>query len=480
MRIVGSSGQNGPVRREASVLHLDLDAFFASVEQRDKPSLRGKPVIVGGVGQRGVVATASYEARVFGVRSAMPSHEARRRCPHAAFLSGRFGAYRAASEQVMRVLRELSPLVEPLSLDEAFVDLVAAPEPVDLSSAGLDDALRQLRRDVSEVTGGLAASVGAASSKFMAKLASELAKPNGQRVIEPGTELELLAPMPVSVIPGVGPVTAEKLRRLGLTTISDLRQISVEELAQAVGRVHAQGLIELAYGRDDRPVVAERETKSISVEDTFETDLVDQAWMLAILDRDARSVAARLRAANLFARTVTIKVRLHDFSTHTRARSLLSATDDPDVIAEIARSLLSAVDVAGGVRLLGAGVAGLTDILQEGLFDAEPSAGPAAEASDGLEGPRQESTTIVEPASTAAEPDLEGSAEPADPLGGPAAGVRQRSGWPPGADVRHATYGPGWVWGSGLGRVTVRFETRDTPPGPVRTFAVDDPDLQLL
>src|SRR6476620_9095081 len=167
------------MRREASVLHLDLDAFFASVEQRDKPSLRGKPVIVGGTGQRGVVATASYEARVFGVRSAMPTHEARRRCPQAAFLSGRFGAYRAASEQVMRVLRELSPLVEPLSLDEAFVDLAAATRPVELSPDGLEAEIGRVKREVSEATGGLTASVGAASSKFMAKLASELAKPDG-------------------------------------------------------------------------------------------------------------------------------------------------------------------------------------------------------------------------------------------------------------------------------------------------------------
>jgi DNA polymerase-4 len=484
VRIVGRDGQNGPVRREASVLHLDLDAFFASVEQRDKPSLRGKPVIVGGVGQRGVVATASYEARVFGVRSAMPTHEARRRCPQAAFLSGRFGAYRAASEQVMRVLRELSPLIEPLSLDEAFVDLAATTDPMDLSSAGLDAALRQLRRHVSEVTGGLAASVGAASSKFMAKLASELAKPDGQRIIEPGTELELLAPMPVSVIPGVGPVTAEKLRRLGLTTIADLRRISVEELAQTTGRAHARGLVELAYGRDDRPVVAERETKSISVEDTFETDLVDPTTLLAILDRDARSVAARLRAANLFARTVTIKVRLHDFSTHTRARSLLSATDDPHVIADLARSLLGSVDVTGGVRLLGAGVAGLTDVLQEGLFDPETHAEPHAatpEPSDELEDRPGDDTTGLRPADTAAAAEAAlGTAPAPDLLGGAEAGARGRSGWPPGADVRHETYGLGWVWGSGLGRVTVRFETRDTPPGPVRTFAVDDPELHLL
>ncbi len=432
------------------MLHLDLDAFFASVEQRDKPSLRGKPVIVGGVGPRGVVATASYEARVFGVRSAMPTHEARRRCPHAAFLSGRFGAYRTASEQVMRVLRELSPLIEPLSMDEAFVDLAAAARPVDLSSAGLESELGALRRNVAEATGGLRASVGAASSKFMAKLASELAKPDGQRVLQPGTELDLLAPLSVNVLPGVGPVTGEKLRRLGLRTIADLRAISVDELAQTIGRSHAQGVIELAFARDDRPVVAEREAKSISVEDTFETDLVDPTTLQGIVDRDARAVAARLRAASLFARTVSIKVRLHDFSTHTRARSLLSATNDADVIAEIAASLLSAVDVTGGVRLLGAGVAGLTDVLQEGLFDVEAPLGDA-------------------------EVDESDSPEPVA-----SAGVRQRTGWPPGADVHHDRHGLGWVWGSGLGRVTVRFESRNTPPGPVRTFTLDDPDLHLL
>jgi DNA polymerase-4 len=249
----------------------------------------------------------------------------------------------------------------------------------------------------------------------------------------------------VRVVPGVGPVTAEKLRRLGVTMVADLRAVSVDELSQVIGRAQARGLVDLAHARDDRPVIAERETKSISVEDTFETDLVDSATLLDILDRDARSVAARLRAAALFARTVTIKVRLQDFSTHTRSRSLLSATNDADVIADIARSLLSTVNVTGGVRLLGAGVAGLTDVLQEGLFDVEPAL-----------------------------PDQDGPVAPAT------AAVRQRTGWPPGADVRHERHGDGWVWGSGLGRVTVRFETRDTPPGPVRTFDADDPALQLI
>jgi len=431
------------VRREASVLHLDLDAFFASVEQRDKPSLRGKPVVVGGLGQRGVVATASYEARVYGVRSAMPTHEARRRCPHAAFLVGRFGAYHAASRRVMDVLRRLSPLVEPLSLDEAFVDLRTASTGIDFSRPGLQLLIKQLKEDVRTATDGLTASVGVATSKFVAKVATEQAKPNGWSIIEAGQELELLRPMQVSVIPGVGPVTGEKLHRIGLHTVADLQQCPFDELAQVIGKTHAQALIDLAYARDDRPVEPDRETKSISVEDTFEIDLVSRQELTAILLRDARQVATRLRAARLFAHTVTIKVRLHDFSTLTRSRTLLSATDQADIIGSVATSLLSAIDATGGVRLLGVGVAGLTDVLQEDLFTSEGSS--------------------AAPLEDVVEDDPKPDEQP------------RRQSWPPGVDVEHDQHGRGWVWGSGLGRVTVRFETRDTSSGPIRTFAADDP-----
>ena len=243
------------------MLHLDLDAFFASVEQRDKPSLRGKPVVVGGLGQRGVVATASYEARIFGVRSAMPTHEARRRCPHAAFLAGRFGAYHAASRQVMEVLRRLSPLVEPLSLDEAFVDLRTATEVVDFSRPGLELLIKKLKDEVRATTGGLTGSVGVASSKFVAKVATELAKPNGWSVVAAGQELELLRPLKVGVIPGVGPVTHEKLRRIGIHTVADLQSSAFDELTQVIGKTQAQALVDLAYARDDRPVEPDRETK---------------------------------------------------------------------------------------------------------------------------------------------------------------------------------------------------------------------------
>jgi DNA polymerase IV len=425
------------VRREPSVLHLDLDAFFASVEQRDKPSLRGKPVVVGGIGARGVVATASYEARAFGVRSAMPVSEARRRCPHAAYLSGRFGAYREASSQVMRILRELSPLVEPLSLDEAFVDLRGASRTIDLTRTGLQSLVAEVKTDIGERTGGLTASVGVATSKLIAKVASE-----------PGTEVALLRPMPVGVIPGVGPVTQERLGRIGVRTVADLQAVSANELAQVIGQAHGRALIDLAYARDNRPVEVERESKSISVEDTFENDLVNPSDLRLILERDADHVAARLRAAGLFAHTVTIKVRKADFTTLTRSRTLLGATDRAQVLSDVARSLLAGVDTTGGIRLLGVGVAGLTDVLQEELF-----AGNGVEAAIGSDDSRLEDVAALEPAAPR---------------------------WITGADAEHDHYGRGWVWGSGRGQVTIRFETRNTPPGPVRTFAIDDPALRLL
>jgi len=438
------------MRPDASVLHCDLDAFYASVEQRDKPSLRGKPVIVGGIGQRGVVATASYQARVFGVHSAMPTHEARRLCPHGAYLVGRFGAYRQASAIVMGLLRELSPLVEPLSLDEAFVDLAAGGH--DTSPEALLRLAADLRIKISELTGGLTGSVGLGSSKFMAKVASELAKPDGIHLVTPGTEVDVIAPMPVRAIPGVGPVTAERLNRLGILTIGQLQQASERELVRELGKAAGEGLMALAFARDDRQVESVHETKSISVEDTFETDLLDLAELDSIIGRDAAVVAARVAKAGLFARTVTIKVRVADFTTYTRSRTLVGATDDADVIAAVARSLLRAVDTRTGVRLLGVGAANFTEAAQEALFDLED----AADARASLD---------------------EAHTQLADP--GVAHWRRART-WLPGLDVEHDEHGRGWVWGAGLGRVTVRFETAETGIGPVRTFRDDDPALRLV
>ncbi|MGA8846136.1 MAG: DNA polymerase IV, partial [Nocardioides sp.] len=410
------------MRKQASVLHLDLDAFFAAVEQRDKPSLRGKPVIVGGTGGRGVVATASYEARRYGVRSAMSTREARSRCPHAAFLAGRFHAYRSSSVIVMRLLKEVSPLVEPLSLDEAFVDLEQAGLP-DLEVATVTAFADNLRARVHEATGGLNASVGIGTSKFIAKVASDLDKPDGLVVVAPGTELELLRPMHVTVIPGVGPATAERLRRAGIHTVADLEAAGLDELIGLVGKAHGTGLHQLSHARDDRPVVAEREAKSVSVEGTYETDLTDRALMEGLLTRQAGQVSARLRQLGLSGRTVTIKVRSHDFTTLTRSSTLSEPTDASSTVSRLARGLLADLDVSGGVRLLGVGVSGLADWIQDDLFGESEEARAATEVDEA--------------------PD-------------PEAVAARRSPWGPGQDVVHDEMGRGWVWGSGRGVVTVR------------------------
>jgi DNA polymerase IV len=428
------------VRAEASVLHLDLDAFFAAVEQRDKPSLRGKPVVVGGVGGRGVVATASYEARVFGVRSAMSTREARSRCPHAAFLSGRFHAYRSTSKQVMDLLRSASPLVEPLSLDEAFVDLAAADLP-DLEVATVTAFAEELRTRVTEVTGGLTASVGLGTSKFIAKVASDLDKPDGLVVVAPGTERDLLRPMDVRIIPGVGPATAERLRRVGIHSVADLEKVSLDEMVRLLGNANGSWLFHLARAEDDRPVEPEREAKSVSVEGTYDTDLTDRKLMESLLTRQANDVAGRLRKHGLSGRTVSIKVRLHDFTTLSRSSTLGSPTDSAATIARLARALLTDLDTSGGVRLLGVGVSGLADWVQEDLFG---------------------------------ESDGEEEAEPVPAVEVP---HHSRRTWSPGMDVEHTDHGRGWVWGAGRGVVTVRFETAESPAGPVRSFKEDDPEL---
>lgn len=443
-------------------MHLDLDAFFAAVEQRDKPSLRGKPVVVGGTGGRGVVATASYEARTYGARSAMPTVEARRRCPSGtAFLSPRFEAYRASSLVVMEILRTRSPLVEQVSVDEAYVDLSIATDPPGWAEGRLESWTRELVEEIRAATGGLTASVGVATSKMMAKLASEMDKPGGRTILRPGTELEILHPMSVRAIAGVGPATAARLRTFGIESVGDLAKVSQADLVAIFGTSHGAGLHALAMAQDEREVVAEREAKSISVEETFETDITDPHFLQTELLRMSAKVAARLGSAELFARTITVKARHHDFSTQTRASSLPFATGDDAVILREGRRLLAGLDVTGGLRLLGLGVSGLTGHAQEELeFEGRGTAYP------------QDVLDL---------PDVRGVIETAEePQGAEVAGelaTRVRSGWRTGQDVRHADHGAGWVWGSGLGRVTVRFEGPRTSPGPIRTFPVDDPRL---
>ncbi|MGQ0467915.1 MAG: DNA polymerase IV [Sporichthyaceae bacterium] len=426
------------MRAEPSVLHLDLDAFFAAVEQRDKPSLRGKPVVVGGIGPRGVVSTASYEARVFGVGSAMPMSQARALCPHAAFLSVRFDAYRETSAIVMGLVAALSPAYEPLSLDECFVDLAAVGS--DWTAEAVHAVAAKLKADVHAAT-GMRASIGAGTSKLVAKIASDLDKPDGLRVVPPGTERALLDPMPVKRLWSVGPATEQRLRAVGVTTVADLAAFPEADLVALLGQAHGHLLAGLAHARDHRAIEANRESKSISIEDTFERDVVDRTQLTELLDRMANRVVARLRDAGLSARTVVVKVRNPDFSTLSRSATLPGPTDDARTVGAQARRLFAGIDTTDGIRLLGVGVAGLVDWTQDDLF-SEP----------------------------AEHPDLEPEEEPAGPVH-----------WRPGQDVVHAEFGRGWVWGTGLGRVTVRFETREsTAPGPVRTFRVEDPALAPL
>lgn len=435
------------MRSAASILHLDLDAFFAAVEQRDKPSLRGRPVVVGGVGGRGVVATASYEARAYGARSAMSTAEARRRCPPGtAFLGGRFAAYRRTSDVVMGLLRELSPLVEPVSIDEAYVDL-AADGGHDLSVAGVTELGRTLKERIAAATGGVTGSVGIGSSKLLAKIGSDLQKPDGLVVVPPGEELDFLHPLPVTRLGGVGPATAERLHQVGVKTVGDLASRSLTDLVALVGKAHGAGLFALARAEDDRAVVPDREVKSVSHEETFERDLTDLAVLGREVDSMAARVGARLRKGAVSGRTVTLKLRRYDFSTLTRSQTLPQPTDDPRQIATIARRLLQQTGAEGGVRLLGVGVSGLSQYAQGDLFAGDDDGAPVTAA---------EEAPAEEPAPPA----------PADKR------------WWPGQDVRHDELGAGWVWGRGLGRVTVRFEGPLTAPGPVRTLAADDPALQ--
>jgi len=418
------------------VLHLDMDAFYASVEQLHKPSLRGRPVVVGWVGARGVVATASYEARRFGVRSAMAMAEARRLCPQAVYLVPRFEAYGAVSAIVMDALRELSPAVEPISMDEAFVDLAAG------ISGGLDTesvtALgARLKAEIRART-GLTASIGAGTSKLIAKIASDSRKPDGLVVVPPGRERELLDPLPVRAIWGIGPAAAERLRRAGVTTIGELAGVPLERLVALFGVSRGNAFHELARGLDPRPVVADRELKSISVEDTFPTDLVDRSDLVRELDVLARQVAARLRARERSGRTISLKVRRHDFTTVGRSDTLASPTDDEVVIRDVARRLLASVEVGAGIRLLGIGVSSLSDFAQQDLF--------------------------VPP-----RPDT-----PPEPEDDDARGRR----WYPGADVVHDLHGAGWVERVEQDAVVVRFETPDGPPGPVRRLPAADGALR--
>ncbi|MEM7629642.1 MAG: DNA polymerase IV [Planctomycetota bacterium] len=357
---------------ERGILHVDMDAFFASVEQRDNPELRGKPVLVGGAGRRGVVAAASYEARRFGCRSAMPTAVALRNCPHAVVVRGSYETYKEVSAQVMSILESCTPLVQPVSIDEAFCDVTGSVQLLGEPSA----IARRIRSDVRAQT-GLTCSVGVAPNKFLAKLASDLDKPDGLTIITRETVRTVLDPLPVSRLWGVGPAAQQRLARLGLRTIGDIAGAEHQTLLQALGDFGAH-VHTLALGLDDRPVTPDREAKSISHEQTFGENLADPDAVRAVLLDQAEQVARRLRRHGRLARTVTVKIRFGDFETVTRSRTLDEAGDSTRAIAHAARGLFDQwARQFRSVRLIGVGVSQLGDPAgaapQLGLFDAETS-----------------------------------------------------------------------------------------------------------
>jgi DNA polymerase-4 len=348
---------------ELSILHVDLDAFYASVEQLADPTLRGRPVIVGGLGRRGVVAAASYEARRYGVHSAMPMGRARRACPDGVFLAPRFDAYGEASTSVMAILRDVTPLVEPLALDEAFLDVSGARR-LHGSAPEIAIALRQRIN----IETGLVASVGVASTKFVAKLASDLAKPDGMLVVEAGTEIDFIHPLEVRRLWGVGPKTAERLAQLGVRTIGDVAALPEETLMHSLGHAHGRHLHALAWNRDDRPVQPEQKVKSVGHEETFPTDITDRETLAREALRMSERVAERLRDGRRAGRTVQLKLRYKSFRTITRSRTLPEPTNLAAEIATVARDLLDGVEIGDGIRLLGVAMQQLHDVdgLDEG------------------------------------------------------------------------------------------------------------------
>nr|WP_054812136.1 DNA polymerase IV [Nocardia arizonensis] len=430
------------------VLHIDMDAFFASVEQLTRPTLRGRPVLVGGTGARGVVAGASYEARVFGARSAMPMHQAKRLVGGAAVVVPPRGVvYGVMSGRVFDTLRGRIPVLETLSFDEAF------GEPAELAgatTAAVHEFCAELRALVRERT-GLVASVGAGTGKQLAKIASGLAKPDGIRVVSPTEQARLLAGLPVRKLWGIGPVAEAKLRSLGIETVGAFAALPEAEAMSILGGSVGAALHRLARGIDDRPVVERAEAKQISAETTYDSDIVTLAQLRPAIEAMAAAAHRRLAKDGRAARTVVLKLKKADMSIVTRSFTLPYATADPATLATAAqRSAIDPVEL-GPIRLVGVGYGGLSTVRQESLFP-ELDRGSAEELG-------------------AAEWESEPAGRPSVTRGD------TRTDWFPGMDVSHTEFGHGWVQGAGSGVVTVRFETSSTGPGPARTFGADDNNL---
>lgn len=363
------------------IMHVDMDAFFASVEQRDDPALQGKPVIVGGKSRRSVVATASYEARAFGVHSAMPLSQAKRLCPHGCFVAPRFEAYREASDAIHQVMLHYADAYEPISLDEAFLDISGMGNQYPTLGA-IGRAIKEEIRSAVHLT----ASVGIAPNKFLAKMASDMKKPDGLCIIPYGREREVLAPLPVRRLWGVGEVTEKKLLAAGFRTIADIQEAPLEKLSALLGN---QGTLlkDLSFGIDDRPVVSSRQVKSIGDESTYEYDLTDRPKIDREIAIHSDIVAQRLRRHDLAARTISLKIRFASFKTIMRSLSLEEGTNLQETIDSTCQTLLSRIPLTEGIRLIGVTASNLGAPLSiPSLFsDAEDKRARAAKAMDSIQ-----------------------------------------------------------------------------------------------
>ena len=458
------------LRARPTIAHLDADAFFAAVEQHQRPSLRGRPVLVGGVGPRSVVATASYEARQYGARSAMPMEQARRLCPPSTVVVvPRFAAYSAYSARIMAALREVTDLVEPVSIDEAFADVAAAVGPeTDLEA--LATGIRERARELS----GLPVSLGLGRSKLVAKLASEAAKPGGVRVVGADDEDPFLLDLPVRALWGVGPVSAARLDELGVRTVADLRRQPLDTLLLVAGEAGGTNLYRIARGWDDRPVSTVRERKSAGAEHTFDTDLHGRAAIAGALDPVVDAALARLERHAVAARTVVVKVRLASFTTLTRSVTLSRPTTDESALRDAAHRALRLADVTEPVRLLGVALPARSGHAQRGLpRGADAPEDPAVPIAAEVVGAEAAGGEAVGTEATGAEQVLPPSAS---------GRVRATAALlAPGLDVATTADGRGWVVRVGDdGRGAVRFETARTGPGYQRWVDPEAEELALV